>query len=245
MTEALKQRSPEWYAARCGSLGASDIADALARTRTGWSVSRANVMSRLVIERLTGKTVHGYVTYAMREGIEREPEARLAYMFHVDVDVADAWVYRHPKISGAHASPDGFVGDDGLVQFKCPQHPAHLDLLEGGSMPPGYVMQVMWEMACTGRSWCDFVSWQPDFPSSMQLIVRRIERDDEHISELEAQVRVFLEEANARLQALLTAYEPEQTFARAAAIAMPGRAQSRQPHHTPVPSTLEREGDAA
>ena len=99
-------------------------------------------MNRLIIERLTGKTVHGYATWAMREGIEREPEARLAYMFHADVDVADAWVYPHPTIAGAHASPDGFVGDDGLVQFKCPQHPAHLDLLEGGATPPGYVMQV-------------------------------------------------------------------------------------------------------
>ena len=164
-------------------------------------------------------------------------------MFHADVDVADAWVYPHPKIAGAHASPDGFVGDDGLVQFKCPQHPAHLDLLVGGATPPGYVMQVQWEMACTGRSWCDFVSYQPDFPPSMQLIVRRIERDDQHIAELEAQVRAFLEETEARLQALLTAYEPEQTFAMAAANAVSGRAQPRQPHHHPVSSTPEREGE--
>jgi putative phage-type endonuclease len=241
---ALTQRSAEWYAARCGSLGASDIADALARTRTGWSTSRAHVMNRIIIERLTGKTVHGHATWAMREGIEREPEARLAYMFHADVDVADAWVHPHPTISGAHASPDGFVGDDGLVQIKCPQHPAHLDLLLGGATPPGYVMQIQWEMTCTGRTWCDFASYQPDFPAAMQLIVRRIERDEEHIAELEAQVRAFLEETTARLQALLTAYEPERVFAQAAN-AVSGRAQRRRPHHTPVTSRLEREGDAA
>ena len=240
MSTTLTQRSAEWYAARCGSLGASDIADALARTRTGWSVSRGHVMNRIIIERLTGKTVQTYATWAMREGIEREPEARLAYMFHVDVDVGDAWVYPHPSISGAHASPDGFVGKDGLVQIKCPQHPAHLDLLEGGATPPGYIMQVQWEMACTGRSWSDFVSYQPDFPPSMQLIVRRIERDDQHIGELEAQVRVFLEETEARLQALLTAYEPEAMFAKAAN-AVSGRAQQRQPHHHPVSSTADEQ----
>jgi putative phage-type endonuclease len=225
----LKQRSPEWYAARRGSLGASDIGDALARTKTGWSTSRAHVANRIILERLTGKTVQGFTTWAMREGIEREPEARLAYMFHVDVDVADAWVYPHPTIVGAHASPDGFVGDDGLVQIKCPQHPAHLDLLLGAAISPHYAMQMQWEMACTGRAWCDFVSYQPDFPASMQLIVRRTERDDQHIRELEAQVRVFLEETEARRQALLTAYEPERTFAEAAAVnAMAGRAQSER-----------------
>jgi putative phage-type endonuclease len=246
MTEAArKQRSAEWYAARRGSLGASDIADVLARTKTGWSTSRANVMNRLLIERLTGRTVHGHATWAMREGIEREPEARLAYMFHADVDVADAWVYPHPKIRGAHASPDGLVGDDGLVQIKCPQPPAHLDLLLGGETPPGYIMQMQWEMVCTGRTWSDFVSWQPDFPASMQLIVRRVERDEEHIAELEAQVRAFLEETDARFQALLTAYEPERTFAKAAANARSGRAQSRQPHQPPASSMVERTAGAA
>jgi YqaJ-like recombinase protein len=228
MSASFTQRSAEWYAARCGSLGASDIGDALARTKTGWSVSRGHVMDRIIIERLTGKTVHGYATWAMREGIEREPEARLAYMFHVDVDVADAWVYPHPSISGAHASPDGFVGDDGLVQLKCPQHAAHLDLLLGAAISPDYGMQMQWELACTGRGWCDFVSYQPDFPASMQLIVRRIQRDDQHIGELEAQVRVFLEETQSRLQALLTAYEPERTFTKAAANAVARRAQSRR-----------------
>jgi YqaJ-like recombinase protein len=227
-TPDLRQRSPAWYAARRGSLGASDIGDALARTKTGWSASRAHVMNRIIVERLTGKTVHGYATWAMREGIEREPEARLAYMFHVDVDVADAWVHPHPTIAGAHASPDGFVGDDGLIQIKCPQPPAHLDLLLGAAISPDYAMQMQWEIAVTGRAWCDFVSWQPDFPAPMQLIVRRIERDDRHIGELETQVRVFLEETEVRLQALLTAYEPECTFEQAAANAMTGRAQSER-----------------
>jgi putative phage-type endonuclease len=244
MSTTLTQRSAEWYAARCGSLGASDIADALARTKTGWSTSRAHVMNRIIIERLTGRTVQTYATWAMKEGIEREPEARLAYMFHVDVDVVDAWVYPHPTIAGAHASPDGFVGKDGLVQLKCPQHPAHLELLEGGATPAGYIMQTQWEMACTGRSWCDFVSYQPEFPASMQLIVRRIERDDEHIAELEEHVRAFLQEVETRLQTLITAYEPQAAFAQAAH-AVSGRAKPRQPHHPQVRSIPQREGDAA
>jgi putative phage-type endonuclease len=244
MTTTPKQRSAEWYAARRGSLGASDIGDALARTKTGWSVSRGHVMNRIIIERLTGKTVQTYATWAMREGIEREPEARLAYMFHADVDVDDAWVYPHPTIIGAHASPDGFVGQEGLVQFKCPQHVAHLDLLLGGATPPGYAMQVQWEMACTGRGWCDFVSYQPDFPAAMQLIVRRIDRDEAHIGELEAQVRAFLEETEARLRALLTAYEPQATFAKAVN-ALSGRVQPGQPYHHPVSTTLECEGRTA
>lgn len=212
MTVTLIPRSPEWRAFRCGSLGGSDIAEALARTKTGWAATRANVMTRLLIERLTRKPVESYVSRPMQQGIDTEPEARRAYIFRTDHDVVECDPFRHPTIAGAHASPDGLIGDDGMVQIKCPQHNAHLTLLLGGAVSDGYVKQVQWEMACTGRAWSDFVSYQPDFPATMQLEVRRIERDDHVIAELEFQVTAFLEELETHYRTLMTAYDPMGAF---------------------------------
>jgi putative phage-type endonuclease len=218
MTTLIEQRSPEWYAARCGSLGASDLGDALTRTKTGWGATREAVMTRLLIERLMGQTIQSFVTRAMQEGIDREPEARRAYCFFRDIDVAEAGLYRHPDIDGTHASPDGLIGDVGLVEIKCPQPPAHLKVLRSGGAPQHYMAQVQWQLACTGREWCDFVSYQPQFPAAMQLVVRRIERDDRLIGELARQVLEFLEELESQHRALVTAYDPMRSFEEAHAL---------------------------
>jgi putative phage-type endonuclease len=215
MAVTIIPHSPEWHAFRCGSLGGSDIAAALGRTQRGaWSSTRADVATRLLIERLTGKPVQTWVSRPMQQGIEREPEARRAYAFRTDNDVEECDPIRHPAIAGAHASPDGLVGEEGMVQFKCPQEKAHIALLMGGAVPPEYVMQCQWEMACAGRQrvWSDFTSYQPDFPASMQLVVRRIERDPEYIAEMEEQAALFLEEVEMQFRALKTAYDPMGAF---------------------------------
>lgn len=205
-TELLDQRSEEWVAARVGSLGASSLHEALAKTRTGWGASRAQIMSRLVVERLTGNPMDRFQNQAMLDGVAREPEARSAYAFRYDQDVVECGLYRHPTVAGTHASPDGLCGDKGLLEIKAPTEATHLETLLGAPIPQKYAYQMQWQMACAGREWCDFASYHPAFPEAMRLHVIRVSRDDRLISELETQVREFLAELDAKLAALTSRY---------------------------------------
>jgi putative phage-type endonuclease len=197
MVVNVTQGSPEWRQARVGSLGASRVHDAVARTRSGWAASRASVLSDIVCERLTGAPVEVYVTEAMRRGSALEPDARAAYAFQRNVDVELVGLVRHPHIAATHASPDGLVGDCGLVEFKCPNTVAHISTLLAGTISERYVTQAIWQMACTGRAWCDLVSYDDRLPEPLRHHVIRVERDDARIAELEEQVAEFLVEVDA------------------------------------------------
>jgi putative phage-type endonuclease len=202
------QGSPEWFAARLGKVTASRMADLMARTKTGWGASRANYMAELLVERLTGQPADGYESPAMRWGTEQEPFARAAYEFRTDADVALAGFVDHPGIAASGASPDGLVGEDGLLEIKCPNTATHIETLLSGSIPQKYFDQMQWQMACTGRAWCDFASFDPRLPESMRLWVQRVQRDAARIAELEAAVRDFLAELDAKEAALRARYEP-------------------------------------
>lgn len=197
------QGSPEWHAARCGSVGASSIADLTATLKGGgYGASRANLMARIIAERLTGVPQESYTNEAMRWGTETEPQARSAYAFMADVDVTEIGLVVHPTIDGSHASPDGLVGDDGLVEIKCPSTATHIDTLLSGKIADRYVQQMLWQMACTGRAWCDFVSFDPRMPGDLQLFVQRVHRDAARIAEIEDAVRLFLLETQAKITKL-------------------------------------------
>jgi putative phage-type endonuclease len=198
----MLQGSPEWRQARCGSLGASSLYEAVAKTKTGWGASRANLMARLIAERLTEIPQDSYTNGAMAHGIETEPEARAAYSFMRDVDVTEIGIVLHPRVRGSHASPDGLVGDDGLVEIKCPNTATHIETLLTGSVADKYVIQMQWQIACTGRQWCDFVSYDYRMPEEMQLFVRRFERDNERIQELEELASGFIGEMEAKIRKL-------------------------------------------
>jgi putative phage-type endonuclease len=204
----MNQGSPEWYAARRGKVTASRIADVIARTKTGWGASRANYMAELLVERLTGQSEPGYTSAAMQWGTEQEPNARAAYEFYVDCDVEAAAFVPHPAIAAAGASPDGLVGIGGLVEIKCPNTATHIDTLLDDGIPAKYADQMQWQMACTGRAWCDFVSFDPRMPEPMRLFVRRVERDAARIGFLEGAVVEFLAELDAKEAALRARYEP-------------------------------------
>lgn len=203
----LIQGTPEWRQARCGSLGASRIADALARTKSGWGASRDNLMAQLICERLTGIPADTYTNAAMQWGIDTEPQARAAYSFHSGFDVVQVGIIRHPKIVGTHASPDGLVSGDGLVEIKCPNSATHIETLLGATVPDKYIKQAQWQMACTERHWCDWVSFDPRMPESMRLFSKRIARDEKMISVMEAEVAVFLRELESKVHGLRQAYE--------------------------------------
>jgi putative phage-type endonuclease len=208
MTEDLIQRSDEWKAARVGSLGASCVHEVVARTKSGYSASRANRLAAMVIERLTGRAQEMFVNQAMQHGIDMEPEARDAYAFVKNADVVEVGLVKHPKIIGSHASPDGLVGDDKLLEIKCPQAAAHLSTLLGDPIPEKYVTQMLWQMACTGRAFCDFASYNADFPVHLRLKVIRVVRNDARIAELEREVSLFLNDVEAAVKRLTDATAP-------------------------------------
>jgi len=202
VTENLIQGSAEWHAARCGSLGASSVAEAIARTKAGWGASRANLRARLVAERLTGIPQESYMNDAMKWGIETEGQARAAYAFFRDARVQDVGLIVHPTIGGTHASPDGLVGDAGVLELKCPNTATHIDTLLNKAVPDKYVVQMQWQMACSRRLWADYASFDPRMPGDLQLFVERLPRDPKRIAELEAQVKEFLAEVDATIAQL-------------------------------------------
>jgi putative phage-type endonuclease len=207
--EEIIQGTPEWFAARLGKVTASRVADVIAKTKTGWGASRANYMAELVAERLTGTSADKFSNAAMQWGTEQEPEARAAYEFRVGVDVLQVGFVPHPTIPMTGASPDGLIGEDGLVEIKCPNTATHIDTLIGQTIPGRYVTQMLWQMACTGRQWCDFVSFDPRLPPSMRHFVKRLERDELRIKEIEKDVAEFLSEVEHKVSQLVALYERE------------------------------------
>jgi putative phage-type endonuclease len=202
----IEQRTTEWFAQRCGHLTASRIADMMARTQKGWGASRANYAAQLIAERLTGVAESGFTSAAMQHGIDTEAAARAAYGFMQDVEVVEAPFVLHPRLAWSGASPDGFVGDDGLVEIKCPNTATHITTLRGGEIPDKYIKQMQWQMACTGRNWCDFVSFDPRMPVEMQLHIQRVNRDNDLIAEIESAAIGFLDEIAATVAELEAIY---------------------------------------
>lgn len=190
----MEQRSDDWFAARLGKVTASRVADLMSRTKSGYSASRTNYAAQLVAERLTGYREPTFVSAAMAHGTDTEPQARAAYEFETGLSVVETGFVDHPSIGMSGASPDGLVGDDGLVEIKCPNTATHIETLRGGSIARKYLLQMQWQMACTERQWCDFASYDPRMPIEMQLHVTRVERDDDLIAEIAAEVTAFLNE---------------------------------------------------
>jgi len=198
----IEQGSPEWFAQRCGKATASRIADIIAKTKSGYSTSRANYMAQLVVERMTNQVAESFTNAAMEWGTATEPFARAAYEAKSDVLVDQVGAIDHPRIERSAASPDGLIGDDGCLEIKCPNTATHIETLLGDEPAKKYYDQMQWQMACTNRSWCDFVSFDPRMPSHLQLFVKRIERNDEYIEQLEKEVVQFLMEVEDKVKKL-------------------------------------------
>lgn len=195
----MEQRTEEWFAARAGKVTASRVGDVMmAKTTAGYQ----NYRSQLVCELLTGRPTETHASAAMQHGTDTEPQARAMYTLTTGNMVQEVGFIPHPQISGAGASPDGLVGDQGLVEIKCPQPTEHIRTLTGGAIKKGYLLQMQWQMACTGREWCDFVSYSNEFPDELRLHVQRVDRDDKAIADLEKAVTAFCAEVQSLLETL-------------------------------------------
>lgn len=192
----IQQGTPEWFAQRLGKVTASRIADVMAKIKSGEAAARSGYRAELVAERLTGKQTPSFINDAMRWGTECEPLARSAYESEKGLFVIEVGMIQHPEIDMSGASPDGLILADGLLEIKCPSINTHIETILSGKAPTKHIPQMMWQMACTDRKWCDFVSFDPRMPQDMQLFCVRIDRDDVLIAEYEAEVRRFLAEVD-------------------------------------------------
>ena len=203
MIEMMDQGSEAWFQVRIGKVTASRVADILAKTKSGYSTSRDNYMAQLVCERLTNQKAESFTNAAMQWGTETEPLARAAYEALKDVLVDEVGFVPHPSIKMAGASPDGLVGDDGLIEIKAPQTNTHIETLLSQTVPSKYNTQMQFQMACTGRQWCDFVSFDNRLPAELQLFVKRVPRDDVFIKQAEAEIVKFLAELDDKINKLM------------------------------------------
>jgi putative phage-type endonuclease len=198
----LEQGSIEWKMSRLGKVTASRISDVVAKTKTGYSSSRANYMAQLICERMTNEFQESYTNSAMTHGVENEPFARAAYEAKTGNMVDQVGAIDHPTVPMSAASPDGLVGDDGCLEIKCPNTATHIDTILGDEPAKKYYDQMQWQMRCADRSWCDFVSFDPRMPEHLQLFIKRIERNDRYIAELEQEVIQFLAEVDDKVKKL-------------------------------------------
>lgn len=199
------QGTPEWFAARLGKVTASCINKVMATLKSGGEAAdRKNYRAQLVAERLTGRAVESYTNAAMAWGTEQEPFARQAYEFITGNAVEEIGFIEHPVIEMCGCSPDGLIGEEGMVEIKSPNTATHIDWLLSKQPPAEHLNQMQWQMECSGRKWCDFVSYDPRMPLELQLFTVRVERDDKRIGEIREAVKKFLAEVDetiSRLQA--------------------------------------------
>jgi hypothetical protein len=199
----IQQNTPEWLIERIGSVTASRVKDAVATLKSGReSAARASYKLELLTEILTGRAFEHYVSQAMDFGTENEPLARGAYEISRGVEVERIGYILHPSIPRSGASPDGLVGDDGLVEFKVPNTTTHLSYLLAEEVPEEYLPQLNWQLACSGRAWVDFVSYDPRLPEDFGMLIVRWHRDEKVIKGLEAAVCCFIAELNEMCERL-------------------------------------------
>ncbi|MCB2253454.1 MULTISPECIES: lambda exonuclease family protein [Pseudomonas] len=193
----MEQRSAEWFAARLGCVTASRVKDVMASGRGGApSATRKNYMMELLCERLTGQQSGPDLSNkpAVQRGVELEPFACMAYEADKGLMVVETGLVMHPSIPGFGASPDGLVGDDGVLEIKCPNTATHIATMQSERHDPQYEWQMLAQMACTGRAWADFVSYDDRLPEPLQYVCHRFERDFKRIREMESEIKAFLEE---------------------------------------------------
>lgn len=210
----IEQRTPEWFAQRCGKVTASKVAAVISKGRGSEpSATRAKYMGQLIAETLTGVCAEGFTSSAMEWGTQQEPAARARYEAETGQLVEESGFAIHPSIPRSGASPDGLVSSLGLVEIKCPETHTHIEYLLAGVVPPQYVPQMAWQLACTSRLWCDFVSFDPRMPVELQLLVVRYQPEPKYIASLESAVRDFLAEMDSKIAALRNCVAAEEVAA--------------------------------
>jgi putative phage-type endonuclease len=189
----MEQGTEEWKLARLGKVTASRVSAARAKKGTA---TRADYIADIITERLTGSPIESYTNAYMEWGTANEPLARAAYEIKTGIWVEQVAIVNHPTIPNFAASPDGLVWTDGLLEIKCPKTSTHLNWMMKGEPPSEHKHQMLAQLACTGREWVDFVSFDPRLPEHLQLFVVRFQPERKDIEDLEKDVMTFLAEVD-------------------------------------------------
>jgi len=185
----ILQRSDDWHSERCGKVTASRIKDIDAKPAKGKVLNSLGLI--ILSERLTGVQEEAKTTQLMQWGIDHEPHAIIAYENGTGEFVTGTGLIDHPSIPMSGASPDGLVGKQGQLEVKCPYTTTHLNTLLSRKVPDDHIPQITWQLACTKREWCDFVSYDPRLPEHLQLVIIRVFAKDLDIAGLEQSVITF------------------------------------------------------
>jgi putative phage-type endonuclease len=194
----IQQGTDEWRQQRLGLVTASRIADVMARNRGGFAATRQNYMMALITERLTGQPMQTYSNSAMEWGREKEGEARAAYAAKTGNIVEEVGFIRHQTLE-AGASPDGYVGNDTIIEIKCPNSQTLVEWIENREIPQKYRLQIQFQLAVTGRDMAHFVGYDPRLPEHLRLLIIEEPRNNQMILEITAEVERFLGELNDKL----------------------------------------------
>jgi predicted phage-related endonuclease len=196
---AEEQRTPEWFAKRCGKFTGSRFADVMARSKKDGKPLKAynDLIWQIVVERMTGTVAEGADSYSMRWGRDVEGFAREEYELLTGMQVEQIDFIEHQDFAFVGCSPDGLVGDGGL-ELKCPKDSAiHLERFLSG-VPEEYIPQVQGCMWVTGRQWWDFASYDPRMPETHRILRITVQRDQDYIDKLQSAVI----EADAKVKEL-------------------------------------------
>lgn len=186
----IEQGSEEWLALRFGWITASKFKDVIAG---GAGKTRKAYMMQLAAEAITGERVETYSNEYMEWGTQTEPQARSAYEFDQALEVEEVSFIRHDTLK-AGCSPDGLVGDNGMVEFKCPKTTTQIETVLSGKMPTGHAAQVQGQLWVAEREWCDFVSFDPRINGGAHYFCVRQYRDEEKIKQIAEGVAKFQDE---------------------------------------------------
>ena len=203
----ILQRSEGWHADRCGKVTASRIKDVDAKPIKGKAHNALTLT--ILTERLTGVQEETKTNSLMQWGIDQEPYAIAAYENETGNFVVGTGLIDHPAIKMSGASPDGLVDKLGQLEVKCPISQTHLNTILTQEVPAEYVPQITWQLACTRREWCDFVSYDPRLPEHLQLVIIRVFTKDLDIAGIEQSVINF----NRKLDLIICDLNPKEVAA--------------------------------
>lgn len=204
MTDHVKQGTDEWKALKCGKFSASRASDLMAKGKGGQpSATRANLIAGLACERMTGQFIESYHNGVMDRGNVVEAEAADAYAVARMAALSECGWIAHPTIPNVGCSPDRLVDDDGLLEAKCPSSMSrHMAALREGAHAKEHWLQAQFQLWCSGRAWCDVVSYDPRWRPALRLAITRVFPDRAMFSEFAAAIAVAEIEIAAAIRAL-------------------------------------------
>lgn len=191
---SMEQGTPGWLALRLGKITASRFKDVMTNGRGGNpSKAAESYMIELAIEKITGNSLPFFENDAMRHGTETEPQARAMYELISGNEVSEVAFIEHNEFVGV--SPDGLIGNDGLIEIKCPNTKTQVErFLSGVGLPSDYKWQVHGQIWVAEREWCDFLSFDDRIDTTAQYLCTRVHRDESLIKELSERVSKFSDE---------------------------------------------------